>query len=147
VQPIKAIAPAVEVVEAAPAEEPPVVEAAPVEAPREEELPLGDAPAEEEEAPKAQKPKKKARPEAQRAAEPQRAQDSKSEAFGFVTIGAQPYALVRIDGQEVGVTPIMRKKLSAGTHEIQLVRPDTGEVRLKKVVTVADGEHQRITLP
>ncbi|MCK6552218.1 PEGA domain-containing protein, partial [Myxococcota bacterium] len=68
-------------------------------------------------------------------------------AFGYVTIGAQPYALVRIDGQEVGVTPIMRKKLPAGPHEIQLVSPDTGEVRLKKSVTLADGEHQRITYP
>lgn len=67
--------------------------------------------------------------------------------FGFVTIGAQPYALVRIDGQEVGVTPIMRKKLPIGTHEILLVRPDTGEVRLKRVVTLEEGMHERITIP
>lgn len=67
--------------------------------------------------------------------------------FGFVTVGAQPYALVRIDGQEVGVTPIMRKKLSIGTHEILLVRPDTGEVRLKRVITLEDGMHERITIP
>jgi serine/threonine-protein kinase len=73
--------------------------------------------------------------------------DAKLEGFGFVTIGAQPYALVRIDGQEVGVTPIMRKKLGAGAHEIQLVSPDSGAVRLKKMVTLTDGEHQRITLP
>jgi serine/threonine-protein kinase len=67
--------------------------------------------------------------------------------YGFVTIGAQPYALVRIDGQEVGVTPIMRKKLPVGTHEILLVRPDTGEVRLKRVVTLESDAHERITLP
>jgi serine/threonine-protein kinase len=78
------------------------------------------------------------------------ARESREEAadkFGFVTIGAQPYALVRIDGQEVGVTPIMRKKLPIGTHEIQLVRPDTGEIRLKRVLTLEEDEHERITLP
>lgn len=67
--------------------------------------------------------------------------------FGFVTIGAQPYALVRIDGQEVGATPIIRRQLGTGTHEIMLVGPDTGEVRLKRTVTLAEGEHQRIMLP
>lgn len=67
--------------------------------------------------------------------------------FGYVTIGAQPYALVRIDGQEVGVTPIMRRKLSAGPHEIWLVSPENGEVRLKRTVKLADGEHIRVTLP
>jgi serine/threonine protein kinase len=67
--------------------------------------------------------------------------------FGYVTVGAQPYALVRIDGQEIGATPIMNKKLPAGTHEIELVRPDSGEVRLKRAVTLSDGQHERITIP
>lgn len=67
-------------------------------------------------------------------------------AFGFVTIGAKPYALVRIDGKEIGATPIMRRKLPTGRHEIQLVRPDTGEVRLRKVVQLGEGQHERITL-
>jgi hypothetical protein len=72
---------------------------------------------------------------------------AKPEGSGFVTVGSQPYALVRIDGQEVGATPIMRRKLHAGTHTIELVRPDTGEVRLKKSVTLKDGDHERITIP
>ena len=67
--------------------------------------------------------------------------------FGFVTIGAQPYALVRIDGAEAGVTPLLKRRLSAGSHEIELVSPDNGEVRLKKRVTLEADEHQRITIP
>jgi serine/threonine-protein kinase len=69
-----------------------------------------------------------------------------SAAFGFLTIGATPYALVRIDGKEIGVTPIMKRKLPTGRHSIQLVRPDTGEVRLEKVVSLDEGQHERITL-
>jgi eukaryotic-like serine/threonine-protein kinase len=75
------------------------------------------------------------------------AEERRPQGFGFVTVGAQPYALVRIDGQEIGATPIMSRKLPAGTHEIELVRPDSGEVRLKQKVTLNDGEHQRITIP
>jgi hypothetical protein len=67
--------------------------------------------------------------------------------YGFVTIGAQPYALVRIDGAEAGVTPLLKRRLSAGSHEIELVSPDNGEVRLKKRVKLEADEHQRITIP
>ncbi len=63
-----------------------------------------------------------------------------------MTVGAQPYALVKIDGQQVGTTPIMRHKLGAGSHKVELLRPDTGEVRHTQTVDVKDGEHQRITL-
>lgn len=67
--------------------------------------------------------------------------------FGYVTIGAEPYALVRIDGQEVGATPIMRRKLPAGRHEVELVQPDNGEVRLRRSITLGENEHLRVTAP
>jgi serine/threonine-protein kinase len=76
-----------------------------------------------------------------------KAEEPKPQGSGFITVGAQPYALVRIDGQEVGATPIMNKRLAAGTHDIELVRPDTGEVRLKKTVTLKDGDHERVMIP
>jgi len=65
--------------------------------------------------------------------------------FGLLTVGAQPYARVRINGQEVGATPIMRKKMSTGKYVIELVSPATGEVRLKKTVVLREGQHARIT--
>ena len=66
-------------------------------------------------------------------------------AFGFITVGAQPYALVRINGREVGATPIVNKKMNAGSYEIELTTPDTGEVRLKRTVVLREGQHARIT--
>lgn len=67
------------------------------------------------------------------------------DAFGFITVGAQPYALVRINGREVGATPIVRRKMSAGTYRIELTSPATGEVRLEKKLVLREGQHARIT--
>ena len=66
--------------------------------------------------------------------------------FGFVTIGASPYARVRIDGKEIGVTPIVRRKIPTGKHKIELLAPDTGEVRAKRILKLAEGKHERITI-
>jgi eukaryotic-like serine/threonine-protein kinase len=66
--------------------------------------------------------------------------------FGFLTVGASPYALVRIDGKEIGATPIWSRKLPVGRHEIQLVAPDSGEVRLTKILKIEEGQLERITL-
>ncbi|MCC7381067.1 MAG: serine/threonine protein kinase [Deltaproteobacteria bacterium] len=75
------------------------------------------------------------------------AREAASLETAFLTVGAEPYALVRIDGEDAGVTPIVRRKIPAGTHHIELLSPDTGEVRLKKQVKVDADEHKRITIP
>jgi hypothetical protein len=69
------------------------------------------------------------------------------ETFGFLTVGADPYALVRLDGRQIGVTPILRMKLPTGTHKVELVQPDNGEVRLNTSVSVAEGQERRVTTP
>lgn len=71
--------------------------------------------------------------------------EPKPNTFGFLTVGAKPYALVRINGREVGATPIVRKKLPVGSYKIELIGPDTGEVRLSKKIELTDAEHERIT--
>jgi serine/threonine protein kinase len=88
-----------------------------------------------------QRPKPKPAPAPVAKAEPEPDPD----AFGFITVGAQPYALVRINGREVGATPIVNKKMNAGSYEIELTTPDTGEVRLKRTVVLREGQHARIT--
>jgi serine/threonine-protein kinase len=64
--------------------------------------------------------------------------------FGFLTVAADPYANVRIDGKEAGTTPIFRRKLPAGEHLIELVSPDTGRTRLKKTIQLAENEHEKV---
>lgn len=85
-----------------------------------------------------------------RASTRQRAERSRSAAeplsFGYITIGATPFALVRIDGDEVGPTPILNRKISSGKHVIEFLRPDTGELRARKTVQVVELEHKRITV-
>ncbi len=70
----------------------------------------------------------------------------RSLAFGFVTIAADPYANVKIDGKQVGTTPIFRHKLPVGKHEIVLISPDSGKVRLQRTVDLAEDEHEKVIL-
>jgi serine/threonine protein kinase len=65
---------------------------------------------------------------------------------GTLVIGADPYANVRIDGVDVGVTPL-RKQLPPGEHDVELVSPDSGAVRWKKVVVVEAEQTVRIKVP
>jgi serine/threonine-protein kinase len=66
--------------------------------------------------------------------------------FGFITIAADPYANVRIDGREAGTTPIFRRKLPVGVHEIILISPDTGAVRYKKKIHIAENRLEKVIL-
>jgi hypothetical protein len=46
---------------------------------------------------------------------------------------------VVIDGRTIGVTPMLRKPFPAGTHELQLLAPDTGEIVFEKTFDLAAG--------
>jgi hypothetical protein len=63
---------------------------------------------------------------------------------GTLTIAAEPYALVRVNGKDVGATPQLRKPYPAGTYVIELVHPDTGALRLRKTVTLQGGGHKSV---
>jgi hypothetical protein len=58
--------------------------------------------------------------------------------IGRVTVAADPFAMVRIDGVDMGTTPIFRE-IAAGPHEVVLIHPDTGAIRLRRVVKVEVG--------
>ncbi len=64
--------------------------------------------------------------------------------FGLLTVAAEPYALVRIDGKEIGATPILRRRIATGSHEVVLVNPDSGTVRLTRTIQVDEGKLVRI---
>jgi serine/threonine-protein kinase len=64
----------------------------------------------------------------------------------YITIAATPFALVRIDGKEIGTTPILRRAIASGRHEVVLVTPDTGTIRLRRALDLAPDSHERIVL-
>lgn len=71
------------------------------------------------------------------------APDAAPAGTGFVTIfhkDGGPYVQVMIDGKPAGPTPIMRKKLAAGRHAIQLLAADTSEPVFETTVVVEDGK-------
>jgi hypothetical protein len=75
---------------------------------------------------------------------PAPAAQAESQGAGTLTVAAEPYALVRIDGVEVGSTPIFKRSIQAGSHVVELVHPDSGATRLRKTVTVPAGGHKSV---
>jgi hypothetical protein len=61
---------------------------------------------------------------------------------GFLTINAEPYATIYIDGKKRGYTPIVRLSLPAGSHAIRLVS-SAGQPDKKMTVKVGAGEDVR----
>jgi serine/threonine-protein kinase len=64
--------------------------------------------------------------------------------FGTMTIAAEPFALVRVDGKEIGSTPLFKKRFPAGKHLVELIHPDTGKVRLRRTVDLAVDGHKNV---
>jgi hypothetical protein len=61
---------------------------------------------------------------------------------GTLSINAQPWAEVWVDGQRIGETPIGKLPQTIGTHQIVLRHPDLGERR--EAVTVTLGKPARL---
>jgi predicted Ser/Thr protein kinase len=60
---------------------------------------------------------------------------------GTITFTADPYATILVDGHDWSSTPRFNVKIPAGRHHVQLVSPDTGNVRIDRTVDVRDGDH------
>lgn len=65
---------------------------------------------------------------------------------GTISVFAHPWANVRIDGVPVGPTPLRNYLVSAGSHTIEVVAPDTNRVREAREVSVTAGGHQDVTV-
>lgn len=61
-----------------------------------------------------------------------------------LTIGAEPYALVRIDDRDLGTTPLLEHAITPGQHTIVLASPDSGRERLRRTIWLAPGAHEKI---
>jgi eukaryotic-like serine/threonine-protein kinase len=59
--------------------------------------------------------------------------------FGFLTIDTVPWSQVSVGGQALGVTPVVRAKLPAGTHVVTLRNPERGTTTTYRV-TINPGQ-------
>jgi predicted Ser/Thr protein kinase len=69
---------------------------------------------------------------------------------GRVTVTVKsgtPYANVRIDGVGVGETPIHKRAIAAGDHEVELIEPGSDKVRLRTRIHVEPGELEKVMAP
>jgi len=88
-------------------------------------------------------PKPTPRREPRRAAQPPAEAMPPVPVMGYVTINAVPYGTVTIDGLEVGDTPIVRRQLPPGEHEVRIIRPGFRSETLN--VTVTAGNEVRVS--
>ena len=64
--------------------------------------------------------------------------------FGTLTIthkGRDSFLNVVVDGKLLGATPKFKMRIAAGEHVVELVEPDTGNVVVRRTITVAVGGH------
>jgi hypothetical protein len=61
-------------------------------------------------------------------------------------VATDAYGVVRLDGNVVGPTP-QKLKVSAGSHVVEVLRPDTNEVQLSQKLELADGDVRRVVAP
>ena len=65
--------------------------------------------------------------------------------YGWLSVDATPYAIVIIDGVNIGVTPIVRHQLNTGPHQIKLLEPKRHQVRFEKEVVIREERLERVT--
>ncbi|MFO0729243.1 MAG: serine/threonine-protein kinase [Myxococcota bacterium] len=63
--------------------------------------------------------------------------------FGELSLDAEPWGNVSVDGRGLGPTPLAHVRLSAGTHRVSIENPEQG---LSKAITVTVKADQRTTL-
>ena len=72
------------------------------------------------------------------------------EAPGRVTVTVKAgtaYAKVTIDGVELGETPVYKREVAAGEHELVLIEPGSDKVRLRRTIQVAPGGLVKVMAP
>lgn len=81
--------------------------------------------------------------------QPAPAEEATPKAPGRITIqvASGSYADVTIDGALAGSTPIYRRSIDAGDHEVVLVDPASHQVRLKRSVRIDPGELEKVIAP
>ncbi|MBP9206997.1 MAG: serine/threonine protein kinase [Kofleriaceae bacterium] len=66
---------------------------------------------------------------------------------GRLTITADPFAYIRLDGKDLGATPLIKAEVAAGSHEVVLLWPDSGAVRVRRTVEVRVGATTTLAIP
>jgi serine/threonine protein kinase len=64
---------------------------------------------------------------------------------GWLSVNTTPWSEVRLDGRDLGATPILRRKVPAGDHTVRLTTSASGQHAERRIL-VRPGEHVRVVL-
>ena len=62
---------------------------------------------------------------------------------GFLRVAVAPWARVRVDGRDMGLTPLPRLSLLEGVHEVELINPDIRR-RYQGIIRIMPGEESEL---
>jgi len=135
--------------EAGPADAAPAITAAVLPPPDAAPPPLPPTPVDSAPAPPRKTPGRgHKRPAPPPIAKPPQPAEEKDPGTITVTVLSGSYADVAIDGKPVpGGTPIHKKAIAAGPHEVVLTDPASGKVRYRKTVTIEPGKLAKVNAP
>jgi hypothetical protein len=64
---------------------------------------------------------------------------------GRLTVTADPFALVEVDGRAYDSTPIRARGIGAGEHVVVCRAPDSGEVIHTETVEIVEGKETKVS--
>lgn len=73
--------------------------------------------------------------------------ESTSAGIGYLKVTAHPFAYVSIDGGTAVSTPILKSALEAGSHNVVLTDPSSGNRLLERTVTIVADQLTTVSLP
>jgi len=66
---------------------------------------------------------------------------------GYLTVHALPWGRVVLDGKELGAeTPMIRRPLPAGTHQVQVFFPSLGRLSTPRLVSLPPGQELKLLI-
>ena len=64
---------------------------------------------------------------------------------GFLTISTEPWTKVSVDGEPIGSTPINKKRLAPGSHNLVLVN-EGASINVSRAIVIRPGENTKVQL-
>lgn len=148
VRPAPATGPATSMHPVEPAE-PGLSEEEQVAAPAEAEPPseqVADGPERRVATPPDHRPPKRTRRLPSSRSQPPVAQQRGEHAEGALTVNTMPWSRVFIDGRDLGNTPIVRRRVQAGRHELTFAPRGDADATVRRTVEIRAGETTRLVL-
>ncbi len=90
------------------------------------------------------RPAKPADRAAQKPPEAPSVEAASREGHGTLSVQAVPWGVVHVDGVNLGATPLIGHRLSAGPHQVEIYAPDSNQIVDRRTVQIEADQHHKV---